>query len=377
MHTQNYIGIDTHESQNTIALFHIEQDNVSQHMMTSKIQIGSIPNDSAKLKSKLTHIEKQFGPITSVGYETGFSGYNLYRKLTSWGYDTSVLAPHTIPKKPGKNKNDKIDASDIAEALFTQTATSVKVPTLDQERDRALVRRRIMIVRRIARIKTLISHFMKIHNITYTQTKGRWTKTFYKWLFSFEHEDKRVQLLLEDLISELILYETQLKKYEELIENLSSQPEYSKAVFVLTCLKGMGIFSAMVWITEVVDIKRFSHAKSLMSYVGNTPLEKISDGKGYKGRITKHGNTYLRNIANASAWHYQYRTRPSKQKQDQYQNLSLRYQIEIDNAHQFLHKKFRHLDQRGLPRGKVAVAIGRYLTGFIWNLMTMVNDNIK
>jgi len=373
MLSQNYVGIDCHEKQNTIALYHIEQDCVSRKMKTSRYQLGKIENSDTQLLKKLRFIEREFGLINSIGYEAGVFGYNIYRRLTTKGYSCKVIAPHTVPRQIGRNKNDRIDAIDIAESLFTGKSSSLIVPSPDQEKDRAVVRKRLEVVRKVTRIKNQISHFMKIHDITYIQTKYKWTKTFYKWLYSYKCEDERLQFILNNLILELNVYEHQLENYNELIEKISKKKQYAFEVKVLSSLRGIGIYSAMVWITEIIDIRRFPDAPSLMSYTGNTPMERLSDGKGYKGRVTKHGNSYLRKITNSSAWHYQYKTKLSKEKLEQKLSLPIRYQIEIDKCHRFLYKKFKILERRKVPAGKIGVAIGRLLTGFVWNLLRMVS----
>ena len=122
---QNYIGIDCHENQHTIAIYHIEQDCVSRKMKTSRYQLGKIENSETQLLKKLQIIEKEFGPINNIGYEAGSFGYNLYHWLTAKGHECRVIAPHTIPRQIGRNKNDKIDAIDIAESLFTPLETEL------------------------------------------------------------------------------------------------------------------------------------------------------------------------------------------------------------------------------------------------------------
>ena len=216
---------------------------------------------------------------------------------------------------------------------------------------------------------------MKIHNISYNLTKYKWTKTFNKWLYSYRCKDGRLQFILDNLILELNLYEHQLENYNQLIEKMSKMNEYAFGVKVLYSLRGIGIYSAMVWLTEIIDIRRFPDAPSLMSYSGNTPMERLSDGKGYKGRVSKHGNSYLRKVANSSAWHYQYKTKLIKEKVERKFSLPVTYQIEIDKCHRFLYKKFKLLERRKVPSGKIGVAIGRLLTGFVWNLLRMVSAN--
>ena len=47
-------------------------------------------------------------------------------------------------------------------------------------------------------------------------------------------------------------------------------------------------------ITEIGDVKRFSHPRQLASWIGMDIREYSSGGKHQRFGITKHGNHYLR-----------------------------------------------------------------------------------
>jgi transposase len=125
----------------------------------------------------------------------------------------------------------------------------------------------------------------------------------------------------------------------------------------------------MCLVAELHDFMRFESARGLMAYLGLVPSEHSSGGKEHRGEITKAGNGHVRRLLIEAAWHY--RHHPSS-------TLSLRKRREgqpahiiaiADRAMHRLHRRFNRMLEHGKPRPKVAVAVARELTGFIWAAM--------
>ncbi len=81
--------------------------------------------------------EKQVSECTtSVMYEAGFKGLNLYDRLTEDGIDCVVIPPHLVTEpKVNKIKTDKRDARRLALVLETGiSAIPALFPTKTEER---------------------------------------------------------------------------------------------------------------------------------------------------------------------------------------------------------------------------------------------------
>src|SRR5438445_2686448 len=63
---------------------------------------------------------------------------------------------------------------------------------------------------------------------------------------------------------------------------------------LLMTIPSVGYFSALLILSEIGDIARFSDSHHLCSYAGLTPSTHSSGGVTYHGRITKTGSSYLR-----------------------------------------------------------------------------------
>jgi transposase len=74
-------------------------------------------------------------------------------------------------------------------------------------------------------------------------------------------------------------------------------------VQVLTQIRGIGRYTAMLIIAEVGDVKRFPTARHLCAWAGLAPTMKSSDGKARLGHISHQGSPALRWALTEAAQH--------------------------------------------------------------------------
>jgi transposase len=65
-------------------------------------------------------------------------------------------------------------------------------------------------------------------------------------------------------------------------------------VKLLTGIKGIGVYSALVIYSELEDCSRFSTEEQVFAYAGLVPRVHRSGNESYYGRITKEGSKHLR-----------------------------------------------------------------------------------
>jgi len=134
-----------------------------------------------------------------------------------------------------------------------------------------------------------------LHYETQTGYKSHRTKPHYAWLqraIKSSSGSLRVNLTL--LLRQVKDLDEVLAEYGQHIEELAATPRYQEAAQSLTCYKGIKKIFALTMITEIGDIKRFSHPRQLMSWIGMDIREYSSGGKHNRMGITKQGNRYLR-----------------------------------------------------------------------------------
>ena len=97
---------------------------------------------------KLGKFNKHFGGAAlKLCHEASYVGFSLQRDLAKKGYDSVVVAPSNIPRRPGKSvKPDRIDARDSSEFYANGLLTVVILPDAEVEQDRDLLRARRQLV---------------------------------------------------------------------------------------------------------------------------------------------------------------------------------------------------------------------------------------
>ena len=82
----------------------------------------------------------------------------------------------------------------------------------------------------------------------------------------------------------------------QLIEKIA-QNCFEKEIEILTSIPGIGRESAIYFLVEIIDIKRFANKRKLIGFCGLDPVIKQSGQHKAKFRISKRGNAHARRIA--------------------------------------------------------------------------------
>jgi transposase len=108
------------------------------------------------------------GPVRVV-YEAGPTGFGLARALAVAGIDCVVAAPSKLPRPAGDRvKTDARDALLLARLLRLGEIAPVRVPTLEQETARDLVRAREDVRGDLMRARHRLSKLLLRHGIVYS-----------------------------------------------------------------------------------------------------------------------------------------------------------------------------------------------------------------
>lgn len=303
-------------------------------------------------------------------YEAGPAGYRLARVFREAGIPCHVVAPSLIPRRPGNRvKTDSRDAKELALALRAGTLTFVRIPSLEEEEARGLIRCREDVARQVRLFKTTVSHWLQNRGHRVPAGVKRWTPAYWKWVraLGLSSMDRTT---LDHYLDVVFLLEDRRKQVEEQICALAQEDRYRERVRRLIVLRGFSPLAAMRLIAEVMEFARFPSASAFMKFTGLTPSEHSSGERTRRGRITKAGNAHLRHVLVEAVQRAHASARPGRGLLRRWQGVCgpLR-QIALDCLKR-LHHKFWALTRRGVPVGKIRVAMARELAGFVWSLMT-------
>jgi transposase len=321
----------------------------------------------AGLRQLVRWLKDLKGPVRCV-YEAGPCGYELYRLLLGKGIDCSVAAPSLTPRKPGERiKTNRRDARKLGELLRAGVLTSITVPDPRQESVRDLLRARDDVRRSVMSARHRLSKFLLRHGRRF-RDGGNWTGKHWQWIRSQKMKQPYEQIVLDHYIEVLEARQEELTTLDRHVVAVAKEPDYAPMVAQLSVLRGIDVLSAMIILSELGDLRRFTSASQMMAAVGLVPSEYSTGDKTRRFGITKTGNAHVRHVLVQAGWHYQSSLRTGsavrKRRADQPTNI-----VTIARkADERLQRKYRRMVGRG-KRSTVAVtAVARELAGFVWAL---------
>lgn len=243
-------------------------------------------------------------------YEAGYCGFWIYESLRQSGVECIVVNPGDVATKDKERvrKTDRIDASKLARELRSGNLEAIYVPAADTLSDRTLVRMRRSQVKKQTRVKNQIKALLRFHGIELpNQFEGRhWARPFLRWLEQMSGENSslgpRSRVALAYHVQELEQIRARVLELTKEIKCLARSDRYRERVELLVSLPGISTLSAMIWLSELVDIRRFKNLDKLASYVGLVPSTHRSAETGRDGGLTRRRHGTLRHILIESAW---------------------------------------------------------------------------
>ena len=304
----------------------------------------------------------------SVCYEAGPTGYGLYRQVRAFGYDCCVVAPSLIPVRAGERvKTDRLDAMRLARLLRAGELTPVWVPDETHEAMRDLVRARESAAEDQRHKRQLVSAFVLRHGRTYQRTKP-WTMRYRRWLQSLAFDHPAHQIALQEMLQAERNATERLERLTGHIEALVPEWDLAPAVNALQALRGVALISAVTFMAEIGDVRRFETPVKLMAYLGLVPSEYSTGQTTRRGSITRAGNARVRHKLIEGAWTYRLQARPGERKLYILKEQPAEIQDIAWKAQSRLTARYRKLVQRGKKSTVVTTAIAREMAAFMWDI---------
>ncbi len=310
----------------------------------------------------------ELGAGVSAVYEAGPSGFALARAAAERGLDVRVVAPGLIPKKAGDRvKSDRRDAVRLARLLAAGELSFVRVPTLEEERFRDLVRAREDLRCDLMRARHRLSHFLRRRELRYPGPGGAWTKAHRQWLARLSFDDVASQATFLDYLSAVELLPQRALTLERALAELVPASPFAVTVARFRCFRGIDTLSAAGICAEVGDFARFPKPRFVSGYLGLVPVEHSSGEQRRQGGITKAGPAHARRLLVEAAHHNYRRPRIDEALARRQAEQDARVRAIAWRAQQRLYNRWHTLRlERGKPAGVVAVACARELATFLW-----------
>jgi transposase len=299
-------------------------------------------------------------------YEAGPTGYGLQRQITALGHDCVVVAPSLIPKRPGERvKTNRRDALTLAKLHRAGELTPVWVPDPGHEAIREVVRARETAMEDLRAKRQHLQSFLLRHGRVFTG-RSAWSRAHTRWLCELRFEHPAQYLVLAE-------YRQAIADAEERLQRLSKQvaelvPTWSMAPVIAAyqAMRGVACLTAVTFVAEIGDVRRFETPRQLMAYLGLVPSESSTGERVRRGGITKAGNSRARRVLIEGAWTYRFPARKSRLLQERQANLPKAVCDIAWKAQLRLCGRYRKLMAAGKRQGVVVTAIAREMAGFLW-----------
>lgn len=354
-----YGGMDVHKKSIVVYLICPE---------TGEVLSEEVLNDRERLLRAVRRWSK-LGELR-LCYEASGAGFVIKRWLDAVSVHCEVIAPSLIPKAPGDHvKTDKRDAKQLAMFYRAGLLRAVRVPTHEEETVRSLVRLREDFTCDMTRTKNRILKYLAILGYCYTEGKKNWTQKHRDWLRGLSLEPIQ-RLIVDTHLEELDGLVSRRAELDRRIEEISQTAPYKEKVQRLMSLRGIGLYSAMVLITEIGDACRFGKAPQLMSYFGLVPREDSSGDRRRTGRITKAGSSRARWILTEAAWNQQSKPGGCERLKKHWKSQPAEVVAIGKKAEKRLHEKYWKVLSRK-DRKTAVTAVAREMVGFVWAILTV------
>ena len=364
-----FIGLDVHAKTITIAVAPGEGGEAHVY--------GTITHDLHALEKVFAKLRKAHpGAELRVCYEAGPTGFVLARRLAQLKIHCTVVAPSLIPMRAGDRiKTDRRDALKLARLHRAGELTAVHVPDASDEAMRDLCRARTDAVQDLRRGRAQLKAFLLRNGYRYSG-KSAWSEPHLRYLRELVLPHAAQRVVLEDAIASIGSAGDRIARLEDQMGALLESWHMKPVVQALMGMRGVALVSAMILASELGGAWRFDHPRQLMAYLGLVPSENTSDQKRRQGGITKAGNGHARWLLIEAAQHYRLPPKVSKELSARQEGLSEDIKACAWAAQTRLHKRMMQLLARGKQRNKVAVAVARELSGFVWRIFRIMEPRV-
>jgi transposase len=357
-HSSLFVGLDVSKLKIAVA--------VADGVRGGEVRFyGDIASDPASVSTIVEKLAKR-GAVLHFCYEAGPTGYELYRQITEMGHDCVVVAPSLIPKRPGERvKTNRRDAVSLARLHRAGELTAVWIPDRGHEAMRDLVRAREAAQEAQKRARQQLQSFLLRHGRIYSG-RSSWSLAHMRWISTLKFDHPAHFVVLKEYCQAIEDAEVRLKRLTDLISETVESWTMAPVVQAYQALRGVSLIAAVVFVTEIGDIRRFENPRQLMAFLGLVPSESSTGERVKRGGITKAGNSRARRMLVEGAWAYRFPARISRTKQAQLEGLPRAVREIAWKAQLRLCARYRKLIIAGKHKGIAITAIAREIAAFLW-----------
>ena len=229
-----------------------------------------------------------------IGMEACGSAHHWARLLGRRGFKVKLIAAQFVKPYVKSNKNDKVDAAAIAEAMSRPDMRFVTPKTLNQQDMQSLHRVRSERIRqrtaKANQIRGLVSEYGIVAPLGISSLR----RAVPMWLEDADNGlSGQFRLILDELRVELVTLDQMIANCDARIAQWTK--EDAVACRLMT-LRGVGPLTASALCIALGDGSAFKNGREFAASLGLVPRQHSTGGRDRLLGITKRGNGYLRQL---------------------------------------------------------------------------------
>jgi transposase len=276
----NNVGLDVSQKMTAICVV----DDAGRRLWRG--QCPSVPEQIHRA------VRRHAGDDVRIGIETGAMTPWLVHELRNLGLEVVCLdARHArAALKMQINKTDQNDAEGLAQIVRTGWYRSVHVKSLDSHRARAILGARAQLVGMRTRLSNHIRGVLKTFGLLPGGMRGL---PFDRKVEALLERRPDVALIVRPMLIAWRQLRAQITAFDKSIRVLVKS---STACRLLMSVPGIGVLSALAYVSTVEDPARFARSRSVGAHLGLTPRQYQSGEVDRSGRISRWGDSLARTL---------------------------------------------------------------------------------
>lgn len=257
---------------------------------------------------------RELPPSVTVLVETGPGAQAWARLLQMQGNPVRILPAQLVASHRSGPKNDRNDALAILRAGRDCKISAVPIKSAAAMAMQALHRARQGYVRRRTAVGNQMRGLLLEHGVAMAQGEIAISQLVPRIL---EDATQPLPDLLRELIAELLGEWDQLgDRVNVLTGRLEMAAKEDETAKRLMTVRGVGPIIATALIAKQTEPERFANARLFAAYFGLVPSQHSSGEKTRLGKMSKHGDAYLRSLTIQGAHAVLRQLRPDSQQPD-------------------------------------------------------------
>lgn len=305
-----FVGIDLGDK-NSVARMALDRGKTERYTFMNNRRGRQRLFEEAKRRA-----EQAGGAEIRMAYEASACGFVLADEAQGEQIHCVVLAPTKMEKsvEQRKQKNDDRDADSVVETLRAHVLAGNRLPSVwvpDQQTrdDRELIRARLELSDKQAKLKSQIQMLLKRYGLEKPSGLGTgWNIGYRRWLEGVTTPEWGMlgasgRQALASLLRQLNFFEEEIQQMQQQVEQLARQERHQPFVDELTQEPGVGVVTAMLYRTEIGYAGRFRRGRQVGKFTGLTPTSHESgEQNDRKGHISHQGPPRMRKMLCQASW---------------------------------------------------------------------------